>query len=270
MHRYRDALIHIHQARDGEKEKTRPIYGAFVLYPAWVDESANTNPYREAIDQISIGAFPLLPNHPNLWFKEFLKSVLGDLPIASKSSQPFVYPKANPDRFFIEDAARIPYTGMHTVRYDDLTLVASVEKENERTEAYLYNFRYGTACWYHTQHKATERQSITRNRMREIKFCAVAVSNGTNTEKIIEYIYPVIDVKLTSRKILSVIVTGKEDELTNDKYWVFELGKAKKLLTPIVKPATEHFQLKLTKVKQLEEGIEWSELSEVYEYANKN
>jgi hypothetical protein len=265
MHRYRDALIHIHQARDGEKEKTRPIFGAFVLYPAWVNESANINPYQDAIDQISIGAFPLLPNHPNLWFKKFLTSALGAAPAAVADNQSFVYPpKANPDRFFIEEAARIPYTGMQTFRYSDLTLVASVEKEDERTPEYLERFRSGKARWYHTQFKATERQNITRNKMQEIKFCAVAVANG-GSAKVIEYIYPVIDLKIKPRNQISIDVTGKEDLITEAKYWVFELGAAKRLAKPIFKPDVAHFELKLTRADQLEMGVEWDALITRYE-----
>ena len=34
MHRYRDALIHLEKADDGITEKSRPVVGAFVLYPA--------------------------------------------------------------------------------------------------------------------------------------------------------------------------------------------------------------------------------------------
>ena len=175
------------------------------------------------------------------------------------------YPKANPDRFFIEEAARIPYTGMQTFRYSDLTLVGSVEKEDERTPEYLAQFRSGKARWYHTQFIATERQKITRNKMQEIKFCAVAVTNG-NPDKVIEYIYPVIDLKLKSRNEIGIEATGKEDLVTQAKYWVFELGAPKKLVRPIIKPTTEHFQLKLTKSEQVENGVEWNELVEVYEY----
>jgi len=267
MHRYRDALIHIHQARDGEREKTRPIFGAFVLYPAWSAESIENmiNPYQEAIDQISIGAFPLLPSHSNHWFKAFLASALGAAPVALAEGQPLVYPKANPDRFFIEEAARIPYTGMQTFRYRDLTLVASVEKEAERTPEYLERFRSGKARWYHTQVIASDRENIKRYMMQEIKFCAVAVASG-GPAKIIEYIYPVIDLKLIPRNQISIEITGKQDLTTEVIYWVFELGVAKKLLKPITKPYSKRFKLKLTKAEQLENGVEWDELVEAYSF----
>lgn len=263
MHRYRDALIHIHQARDGQKEKTRPIFGAFVLYPAWVDESNNINPYQDAIDHISIGAFPLLPDHPNLWFKKFLASALGEMPTAINDCHPSVYPKASPDRFFIEEAARIPYTGMQTFRHSDLTLVASVEKDLERAPDYLERFRSGKARWYHTQLQVTEKQNVTRNKMQEIRFCAIAVTNEGST-KTIEYIYPVIGLKLIPRNEISVDVTGKEDLVTQINYWVFELGVPEKLLRPIIKPNVEHFQLKLTTAQQIKRGVEWNELGEAY------
>lgn len=57
--------------------KTRPIFGAFVLYPGWFEESEIQNPYQDAIAEIGIGAFPLLPNSNNSWLKGFLVDQFG-------------------------------------------------------------------------------------------------------------------------------------------------------------------------------------------------
>ncbi len=47
MHRYRDALIYLSKSDDGEDEKSRPVLGAFVLYPGWVDEKRRRTPIRK-------------------------------------------------------------------------------------------------------------------------------------------------------------------------------------------------------------------------------
>jgi uncharacterized protein len=55
MHRYRDALIYMDKAQLlGEPpRKTRPVVGAFVLYPAVVEELSNTNPYQRSSDDVA-------------------------------------------------------------------------------------------------------------------------------------------------------------------------------------------------------------------------
>lgn len=55
MHRYRDALIHLSAGDDGITEKSRPIVGAFVLYPGCFDEETGTNPYSAAVHPSGAG-----------------------------------------------------------------------------------------------------------------------------------------------------------------------------------------------------------------------
>jgi len=80
MHRYRDALIY-QESRGGAVHKSRPVFGAYALYPGYFDQSKFGNPYQEAINEIDIGAFPLLPSSsyitPNVWLKGFLIQKLG-------------------------------------------------------------------------------------------------------------------------------------------------------------------------------------------------
>ena len=86
MHRYRDALIYINQANDGELEKSRPILGAFVLYPGWFDEADTSNPYQDAIEAVGIGGFPLLRGGPISVYGIFWKHGLA---IPPKSHIPY-------------------------------------------------------------------------------------------------------------------------------------------------------------------------------------
>ena len=90
MHRYRDVLIH--ETKDGDK--IRPIVGGFCLYPGyypvqryWEKASAERNgmlgreqiqefPYSDYINNVGIGAFPMLPGQTNQWLKDYFKSQL--------------------------------------------------------------------------------------------------------------------------------------------------------------------------------------------------
>ena len=80
LHRYRDALIHLSD-QDVERHKSRPVFGAFALYPGYFDQSHEPFPYVDAIQEIGIGAFPLLPSidesDGNLWLKQFLNTQIG-------------------------------------------------------------------------------------------------------------------------------------------------------------------------------------------------
>lgn len=61
MHRYRDAILWMAGAQgSGKQECIRESIGAFVLYPG--NESALCSyPQVESIDQVNVGAMPLLP-----------------------------------------------------------------------------------------------------------------------------------------------------------------------------------------------------------------
>ena len=53
LHRYRDALIHL-SAQGVEHHKSRPVFGAFALYPGYFDQSQEPFPYAHAIQEIGI------------------------------------------------------------------------------------------------------------------------------------------------------------------------------------------------------------------------
>lgn len=90
MHRYRDVLIH--ETKKGDK--IRPVVGGFCLYPGfypvqrhWQKASAEPDgtlireeiqefPYSDYINNVGIGAFPMLPGQTNQWLKDYFKSQL--------------------------------------------------------------------------------------------------------------------------------------------------------------------------------------------------
>lgn len=261
MHRYRDAIIHQQKLINERPLKSRPVMGAFALYPGFfLDQNAESNPYAEAINEIGIGAFALLPsadqNSPhNQWLRNYLADKLG----ASTNSRVGAQPPSN-DYYFVEDATRIVPYGTSNVRHRGLTMVAPINEIN-RDEAYLVDARTGHLAGYHTQLVATNRQNIHRNIIREIRYLLLTVrDNSSDKTQFGKYLYRVRNVKLLPRRDIQRQFTGKESK-DNHHYWLFEfIGEPMKLSTHIEKPYIEHFHFKLTKAELLHQMSHWDEI----------
>jgi Uncharacterized conserved protein len=261
MHRYRDALIHITD-KDINK-KSRPVFGAFALYPGYFNQgdAGVSNHYDQMIEAINIGAFPLLPSENgegSIWLEQFLKSKLGFQ---------YKYPKnsASTDRYYIEEAARIPYYGMKQVRYDDLTLLAT-SAQNDRNTGYYKSFENGTARWFHMQLKASDRENMTKNAIYEVKYCIVAAAEVGQVRKA-NYIWPVISVVLKPRIELTTEQTGLPPKIGADSdYWLFELGEPRKLSHQVSAPNNEHHHIRLVEANKIEDQSSFSEFDTVEVY----
>ena len=264
MHRYRDALIHIHQANDGWQEKTRPIFGAFVLYPGWFEVSVIHNPYKQAIAEIGIGAFPLLPNSNNTWLKDFLLDQFSHAD--NKASK---YQNTSPDHFYVQEAVRIGYTGMELSRYQDLSLAVALG--SKRSRVYLEGFRQGKAKWYHLPEQTTVTKRVQRAAMREIQSCAFIVYFPYDGQRRIEYIYDVISVQLVRRKAISEEQTGAKAQAANLEkyYWLFELGRANKLNLSINVSGSRDFKFRLASINELVKANTWGDLPNHYAFLQK-
>lgn len=123
MHRYRDALISMSNLEVGGR--SRPVFGAFALYPGYYDQMVDCNPYAYSIDQVGVGAFPLLPSVEgdkfSKWLVDFLVSKIGQLALTTGSGADSGYLS---DVFYLQGLLRIPAAGMRQFLYSDLVLIA--------------------------------------------------------------------------------------------------------------------------------------------------
>jgi uncharacterized protein len=273
MHRYRDALIHIDDKGEGWKEKSRPVLGAFVLYPGWFDEGTSSNPYETSIQDVGIGAFPMLPDRPNTWLRAFLGKQFGKLVKNAGESDYWStpYPIVESDKHFAEDSARIATSGTYLSHYKDLALVAHLAPAKGRDKNYLQRFEEGKAKWYHIPVETTERlkYSISRNVMNETRQCAIAVpkkeiSNQKETSiKAITFIYDVISITTARRCDLSVEQAGSTSSKT-EKYWLIKLGASRPIDQPIVDKRYRNFDVFHTSATDISASKPWNELKQRY------
>jgi len=261
MHRYRDAIIHQQRFEHETPLKSRPVLGAFALYPGFFPkQKIESSPYSDAITQIGIGAFPLLPSDNkqdthHYWLKEYLAQKLG------KKLEALEYNKSSSnDYHFIEDAARMAPYGVSVARHLGLTFIAPLN-ELKRDEEYLEKAKAGKLKGYHTQLIATNRQNIHRNIVREIRFIVLTVrDNDKERVQLGQYLYSVANVKLLPRCEIKREITGK-DNGTNEKYWVFEFnGAPVRLEKPIEKPYEQSFNFKLMKAERLNDVAHWDDI----------
>ena len=128
MHRYRDSIYLM-----SEDEKSRPVISALALYPGLFDQTATlkNNPYYEAISEVGIGAFPLVPGeNGNKWLKEYLEAALE---------------LHNPGVVTDRTSVKIPVSGLNYPEDDVLLIYLS----SSRDQDYLKHFSNGYAEQYH-------------------------------------------------------------------------------------------------------------------------
>jgi predicted component of viral defense system (DUF524 family) len=257
MHRYRDALIHINQL-DAKHTKSRPVFGAFALYPGFYDQTVDDNPYHETITEVGIGAFALLPSDKignNNWLENFLIAKLGSLTTT--------YPTSSiSDSLYVNEAARIPYYGMKQVLHSDLVLTAKLGEN--RTHEYVEDFKNGQAKWYHMPMSVFDVQ-FGHHIADEIGY--VAIGHEESGVLKIDKAYRVISVEIKQRKEITNAQSGVvllAD--TTDEYWLFELGEILNLNNILINLNASGFRqsLKLTTLAMMEKADAFDDLEIVY------
>jgi hypothetical protein len=264
LHRYRDALIHSHKSTAENHEKSRPVFGAYALYPGYYDQSNEENPYQQAIDEIGIGAFSLLPaddQSGSYWLEKFLKQKLGP--------QQETYSIAVTEKYYVEEAVRIPYKGTTTTYYSDLTIAVNGFISG-RNKNYRENLEQGKAQYYHMELLASERQQIEQHIIKEARYLAIAVTENPSVQKI-SFLYPILGVEQRKRSELTEQQTGTHRVKNPDKiYWLFKLGAGLKLGTPVQKAFSRKFKVKLTSAGYFSTVGNWNELPPKYQMLHTN
>ncbi|SJN57220.1 hypothetical protein VR7878_02189 [Vibrio ruber DSM 16370] len=296
MHRYRDALIRLSEPRLSESssssiagqpaKKSRPVFGAFALYPGFFDQSTKPNPYATPIEEVGIGAFALLPsqNEPSetdpsqtvigysghQWLLEFLQAQIGTAPnTQTGQNNEAMYPVAGmAERLYVQEAARIPYYGMRQVLYPDLTMTVALGGQRGRDNGYFEKFEQGTAQWYHLP-QSTFLKKFNQHIAEEIRYLALASTSDTQSStKQIDKLWPVKRVTVLPRYAITEEQTGKKSG-SADLYYLFELGKPLSLQTPVTNVPHRPMKnsMKLTTLTRLESVTKFTEVEKVYEAA---
>jgi len=305
MHRYRDALIrlsepHGHESSSGNAgqpaKKSRPVFGAFALYPGFFDQATTPNPYAAAIEEVGIGAFALLPSQDessqnrssqnelsqtdptqtkssysgHQWLLEFLQDQIGTAPnTQTGQNNEVIYPVAGmAERLYVQEAARIPYYGMRQVLYPDLTMTVALGGQRGRDNGYFEQFEQGTAHWYHLP-QSTFLQKFKKHIAEEIRYLALASTSDTQSStKQIDKLWPVRRVTVLPRYAITEEQAGKKSG-SADLYYLFELGKPLSLQTPVTNVPHRPMKnsMKLTTLTRLENVTKFTEVEKVYEEA---
>lgn len=273
MHRYRDALIRISESSsstaDQPAKKSRPVFGAFALYPGFFDQATKQNPYATAIDEVGIGAFALLPSQiehgysGHQWLFEFLQAQIGTAPNTQIGQDPVA---CMSERLYVQEAARIPYHGMRQVLYPDLTMTVALGGQCGRDNGYFEGFEQGTAQWYHLP-QSTFLQKFKQHVAEEIRYLALTSTSDTQSStKKIDKLWPVKRVTVLPRYDITEDQAGKKSD-SADLYYLFELGKPLSLQTPVknVPYLPMKSSMKLTTLTRLESVTEFAEVEKVYE-----
>lgn len=265
MHRYRDALIHISK---NQEQKSRPVFGAFALYPGYFDQSNTENPYADAIKEIGIGAFALLPspntNKGNHWLTHYLIQQIGL--VNNVESLNNAYPlKAESEHLYIQEAARIPYYGMKQVLYSDLVMTIALTGASGRTKEYFEKFKNGSARFYHMP-LSTFEAKLKKIVPNELRYLAIAFNDSDPHEKVIEWLWPIKNVSVVPRHSLTQEQAGSLKN-NNEEYCLFELNKPLALKDRIThvphRPIAR--TIKLTTLAYINHTSRFSEIKTVYD-----
>ncbi|MEP4557498.1 DUF2357 domain-containing protein [Cobetia amphilecti] len=279
MHRYRDALIRLSNSDQRKSKintgyqvsKSRPVFGAFALYPGFFDQKAHDNPYARAIEEVGIGAFALLPSQAETkycghqWLLEFLRAQIGVAPAEEMTKYSSSSIKEN---LYVQEASRIPYSGMQQVLYSDLTMTVALSGKRKRDNGYFEAFEQGVARWYHMP-QSTFLGKFKQHVVEEIRYLALASTSDLQTStKKIDKLWPVKRVRLLPRYEIDEEQAGKASN-ASELYYLFELGKPLTLHVPVTRVPHRPIahSMKLTTLTQLESVTTFADVEKVYNEA---
>lgn len=265
MHRYRDALIRINQDKFALQKQSRPVVGAYALYPGYFNQPEEDNPYSTPISNVDIGAFAMLPQEGDsglYWLTQFLRDNIG----LCRSQTPYAPASKLYDDIHIKESARISYAGLKSSLYDDLCLTIALGGSKGRDKDYFSRYTEGKMRHYHTP-QATLGNELSLHVIQELRYLALAGTSDTNSNhKQIDRVWPIENVELRPRNQIAADIAGKDGEGNTNPYFLFTLGKPMTLLQPILGVPHRPFanSIKLTTLKQLQSHSNFSQLDTMY------
>ncbi len=263
MHRYRDALINFseYSSTQASPNLSRPIFGAFALYPGFFDQESTANPYNESIERVGVGAFALLPNSElrceNKWLKDYLIKQIGLQ----------AHPKNNnfsSEEISLQSPSHIALTGTSQYFYKNLILISTINHVDEENLFSLMISDDKNSRAYRVSTKLFKDRSHEYI-IRELKFIAFyerGISNPADT--VIDSLWPVKSVELKD-----VVFKGSKKLAAGEKFepfWVIELGQKLTLSNPIENASFENpFEpIKFTTLEIIEQTKNYGQIPEVY------
>lgn len=251
MHRYRDALIYRKGLIGSLWTKSRPVFGAFALYPGAVDELLAKNRYATWISDVGIGAFPLLPGSPNGWLREFLRSRLQYSGNRVADAEMFT------DRLYSESPARIPVRGMKQVRHEGLAALVKTGSRKSRTPQYYTALEQGKAKWVHVRMRAVGTEE--RNALDEIRYALPCYEHSDGVSRG-DWCYQVLSIEILPRSRITPFQSGvlANNPADHRDYLLIELGNPFRMAMPVDhSPGSDGF-FKLAVAEDLHMGNTWS------------
>ncbi len=263
MHRYRDALINFSEYNSNHAfpNLSRPIFGAFALYPGFFDQESTDNPYNDSIEKVGVGAFPLLPNSEfrgeNKWLKNYLAKQIG-LPEKS-NNQNFIS-----EGLALQSPSQITLTGTSQNFYKNLILVSTVDHINDKKLSDLTVSKDGNSGTYRVSTKIFKDRSHEYI-MRQLKFIAFFENLTSNSSNVaINFLWPIKSVELKD-----VIFNGSresEAEKIFDSFWEVKLGQKLTLNKSIESSSFKKSfgSIKFTTLELMEQVNDSAEIAEVF------
>lgn len=262
MHRYRDALVRLtaeNTSKSNLYSKSRPVFGAFALYPGYFDQINTSNPYKDAISETGVGAFALLPNtigaeaNGSRWLKEYLMENIGEISIDRDLSNFWN------GKMYLQDSSRIPIDGMKQVFYTDLVAIIPLNKRLVGSPIH-----YTNAAEVKDFSFPLELLSNNINLSKEIKYLCFVEGDGSEFPSLrIDKIWPVKHVNFISQ---SVQLENKCKGM-NQISCVFKLGQPLVLFQKISCMAEEalSYRIQLTTLGFLTKATHFTKIKSVYE-----
>jgi hypothetical protein len=99
MHRYRDAIV---SKMTNEFNYKYDTFGAYVMFPYGNESEFKFHRFYKSIDEVNVGAFPMLPGSTKL-ITEHLKKIVGQSHLEAKSRRVFVDEYDDYARFKLEN-----------------------------------------------------------------------------------------------------------------------------------------------------------------------